>query len=325
MPAFATGNVACYCAANNCAPYNCAVAVPKILLYYAFTPLADPDAIRLWQHTLCDSLGLRGRILISRDGINGTVGGELAAVKKYVRRTREYPAFASMDFTWGEGTGNDFPRLSVRVRDEIVSFGAADELRVDEGGVIGGGTRLSPHELHELVEERGDEVVFLDGRNAFEAAIGRFADAVVPNVTTTREFVAELDSGRFDHLKNAPIVTYCTGGIRCEVLSSLMVRRGFGEVYQLEGGIARYGETFADRGLWQGSMYVFDNRVSVDFSDETAIVGSCSFCRAATNHIHNCAEPRCRAQVVACDGCAGSGTPVPCGAHIAEGVVQGQV
>ena len=195
------------------------MSVPKILLFYRFTPLADPEAVRLWQRDLCESLGLRGRILLSPQGINGTVGGELSAVKKYIRKTREYPPFKDIDFKWSEGTGDDFPRLSVRVRDEIVSFGAPGELRVDEHGVVGGGTRLSPEQLHELAAEK--QLTFFDGRNAIEALIGRFDGAVVPDVATTREFVAELDSGKYDHLKNEPIVTYCTGGIRCEVLSSL--------------------------------------------------------------------------------------------------------
>ena len=297
--------------------YNCPVAVPKILLYYVFTPLADPDAIRLWQQTLCESLGLRGRILISPHGINGTVGGDLDAVKRYLRRTREYPAFARLDAKWSEGTGDDFPRLRVRMRDEIVSFGAPSELRVDETGVLGGGTKVDPEQLHALVDERGDELVFFDGRNAIEAEIGRFRGAVVPEVTNTRDFVAELDSGKYDHLKERPVVTYCTGGVRCEVLSALMVDRGFREVYQLDGGIARYGESYRDRGLWDGSLYVFDNRVSVDFSDGAAVIGRCYRCGAGSNRVRNCSEPGCREQRVACDGCAASDVAVTCDTHAA--------
>jgi len=282
------------------------VAVPKILLFYAFTPLADPEAIRLWQRDLCESLGITGRILLSKDGINGTVGGELADVKKYLRKTREYAPFKTMDVKWSEGEGNDFPRLSVRVRDEIVSFGAPGELEVTEDGVVGGGTRLTPEELHELVERK--EVTFFDGRNAFEAAIGRFDGAVVPDVATTRDFVAELDSGKYDHLKGSPIVTYCTGGIRCEVLSSLMVNRGFGEVYQLDGGIVKYGEKYGDQGLWSGSLYVFDDRKSIDFSADAAVLGSCYACGVATKRMENCTEPTCRVQLVVCDEHASSTT-----------------
>lgn len=287
------------------------MAVPKILLFYVFTPLADPEAVRLWQRDLCESLGLGGRIILSRDGINGTVGGELKAVKKYVRKTREYAPFSTIDFKWSEGRGDDFPRLSVRVRDELVSFGAPGELRVDENGVVGGGTRLSPQELHELVESK--EVTFFDGRNAFEAQIGRFKDAVVPDVANTRDFVAELDSGKYDHLKDQPIVTYCTGGIRCEVLSSLMVNRGFREVYQLDGGIATYGAEYADRGLWEGSLYVFDQRMSVDFSEATTVIGRCSRCSEPTNRMQNCDDLACREQLVVCASCAE--TSVHCLAH----------
>lgn len=274
------------------------MAVPKILLFYVFTPLADPDAIRLWQRDLCRSLGLGGRIIVSEHGINGTVGGELRAVKTYLRTTREYPAFKNLDAKWSEGAGDDFPRLSVRVRDELVSFGAPGELRVDENGVLGGGTKLTPHQLHELVER--EEVVFFDGRNSFEAEIGRFADAVVPPVGNTRDFVAELDSGRYDHLKDKPVVTYCTGGIRCEVLSSLMVSRGFEKVFQLEGGIAKYGETFGDSGLWKGSLYVFDNRMSMDFSSDAEVIGRCYRCGTATKHMQNCSDLACRVQLVVC-------------------------
>ncbi|MHB1171623.1 MAG: oxygen-dependent tRNA uridine(34) hydroxylase TrhO [Lacisediminihabitans sp.] len=305
------------------------MAIPKILLFYVFTPLADPEAIRLWQRDLCESLGLRGRILISKDGLNGTVGGELKAVKRYIRKTREYQPFKNIDFTWSEGTGQskgtsqhggfkhgDFPRLSVKVREELVSFGAPGELRVDANGVVGGGIKLGPEQLHELLESR--EVTFFDGRNSFEAEIGHFADAVVPNVSNTREFVAELDSGRYDHLKDRAVVTYCTGGIRCEVLSALMIERGFGEVYQLEGGIVNYGERYGDTGLWQGSLYVFDNRLAIDFTDDAAVVGRCYRCSAPTSRMQNCSDTACREQLVACTDCSSDGNPVACAAHAAS-------
>lgn len=302
--------------------YTRLVAIPKILLYYVFTPLADPDAVRLWQRDLCESLGLRGRILISSDGLNGTLGGDLPALKRYIRKTRDYPPFKGIDFKWSEGSGVDergqtldFPRLVVKVRAEIVSFGAPGELKVDGAGVVGGGTRLAPAELHDLVAERGDDVVFFDGRNAFEADIGRFRGAVVPDVGTTREFVAELDSGKYDHLKGRPVVTYCTGGIRCEVLSGLMKARGFDEVYQLEGGVVRYGEAYGDDGLWDGSLYVFDQRMSVDFSDHTAVLGRCRSCGDPTNRMVNCRDLACREQLVVCPACVESAAPA-CPAHV---------
>jgi UPF0176 protein len=294
------------------------VTVHKILLFYRFVPLADPEAVRLWQRTLCESLGLTGRIILSKDGINGTVGGELKSVKRYITRMKEFAPFHDIDFKFSEGTGDDFPRLSVRVRDELVSFGAPGELVVDESGVVGGGTRLTPKQLNDLVAEK--EVTFFDGRNRIEAAIGRFADAVVPDVDTTREFVAELDSGKYDHLKNKPVVTYCTGGIRCEVLSSLMRSRGFGEVYQLEGGIARYGEEFGDGGLWKGSLYVFDQRMSVPFTDSAEVISECSVCGTPSTRIENCSDPSCRELFVVCDEHAAG---ISCELHTNESTIGG--
>ena len=285
----------------------------RILLYYRFTPVADPTAVMLWQRTLCESLGLHGRIIISRDGINGTVGGALASVKTYIRRTREYPGFHDMEFKWSAGSAEDFPKLSVKVRDEIVTFGAADDLEVDEHGVVGGGVHLSPPQVNDLVAQRGDEVVFFDGRNAMEAAIGRFRNAVVPDATTTRDFLAELDSGRYDELKDRPVVTYCTGGVRCEVLSKLMVDRGFGEIYQLDGGIVRYGEQFGDAGLWEGSLYVFDRRMHVEFSEDAAQIGHCIHCGEPTNTHRNCINGDCRDMVLICDDCVADPSTAHCG------------
>jgi UPF0176 protein len=285
------------------------------VLYYAFTPLPDPEAVRLWQRALCEKLGLRGRILISADGINGTVGGEIGAVKQYVKATREYPAFKKMDIKWSEGGAEDFPRLSVKVRDEIVSFGAPGELKVDENGVVGGGTHLRPEELHELVETKkqaGEDVVFFDGRNAFEAQIGKFKDAIVPDVATTHDFIKELESGKYDDLKDKPVVTYCTGGVRCEVLSSLMVNRGFQEVYQMKGGIVRYGETFGDAGLWEGSLYVFDKRMHMEFTPEAKTIGECVRCQGATNKFENCSNPSCRNLTLYCTECASNPETLRC-------------
>jgi len=235
-----------------------------VILYYGFTPISDPDAMLLWQKEICQSLGLTGRILISTHGINGTLGGDMAALKKYVSKTRKYPGFKKIAFKWSEGTGNDFPRLSVKVKSELVAFGDPDAIEVDENGVVGGGTHIRPDQLEELVKERGDDVVFFDGRNAFEAEIGKFKGAIVPDVTTSRDFINEIESGKYDHIKDKPVVTYCTGGIRCEILSAVMVKNGFKEVYQIDGGIVKYGNAFGDDGLWEGSLYIFDSRMKMD-------------------------------------------------------------
>jgi UPF0176 protein len=274
----------------------------KILLYYKFTPIKDTVTMKLWQKTLCDSLSLNGRILISSHGINGTVGGEMDDLKAYIKATKDFAGFKDIIFKWSDGGREDFPRMSVKVRDEIVAFDAADELVVDEKGVVGGGVHLKPKQVHELVESR-DDVVFFDGRNAHEAAIGKFKNAVVPDTRTSRDFIRELESGKYDDLKDKPIVTYCTGGIRCEILSSLMKNRGFNEVYQIDGGIVKYGETYGDDGLWEGSLRVFDDRMTIDFSDHAKVVGVCSHCEGLTNNYENCAWANCNDLVLICLHC----------------------
>ena len=298
------------------------MAVAKILLYYVFTPLADPDAIRLWQHTLCESLGLRGRIIVSPHGLNGTVGGELDACKAYVKRTKQYPAFKHIDFKWSEGTGLDesgqsldFPKLTVRARDEIVSFGVPEQLRVGADGVIGGGVHLSPEEVDALVAERED-VVFLDGRNRVEAELGRFEGAVVPEVDNTHHFIEQLDQGAWDHLKDRPIISYCTGGVRCEVLSALMKDRGFNEVYQIDGGIVRYAERFGTSSHWKGALTVFDGREVVTYSDDEPI-SRCHRCQQPVARLQNCSDPACRVRLVTCQECADQAW-IACSEHLQQ-------
>jgi UPF0176 protein len=281
-----------------------AMVNPKIILYYGFAPVADPLALKLWQKTLCDSLNLTGRILVSKHGINGTLGGEQDDLKKYIKATKQFPGFKKIDFKWSEGTGHDFPRLSVKVKSELVAFGRPDEIQVDLDGVVGGGTHLKPYEVDKLVEERGDEVVFFDGRNAYEAKIGKFKNAIVPDVKTTHDFIEEIESGKYDHIKDKPVVTYCTGGVRCEILSVVMKNRGFKEIYQIDGGIVRYGDKFQDSSLWEGSLYTFDGRMAIDFSDETKVIGECEKCGASTKKFYNCNTATCHALILLCKDCA---------------------
>ena len=296
------------------------MSVQKIVLFYVFTPLADPEAVRLWQHALAEGYGLKGRVIISKDGINATLGGDIDDVKKYVRITKSYEPFKKADIKWSTGQGDDFPRLSVKVRPELVTFTTPDEIKVDADGVIGGGEHLKLGALHQLIEERGDDVVFFDGRNAMEAEIGRFRGAIVPDVETTRDFIDEIESGKYDEYKTRPVVTYCTGGIRCEVLSVLMKNRGFNEVYQLDGGIVRYGETYGNSGLWDGSLYVFDKRMHMEFGSGAESLGSCLECGKRTPKFVNCANENCRQQFLRCEDCTSAGLHPTCGSCVSVGM-----
>jgi len=211
-------------------------------------------------------------------------------------------------FKWSEGAGDDFPKLSVKVRDEIVAFKAVDEIKVDENGIVGGGKHLSPQAVNDLVEKHGDEVVFFDGRNAYEAAVGKFKDAVIPDIDTTRDFKEELNDPKYDELKKKKVITYCTGGIRCEVLSVLMKNRGFEDVYQIDGGIVKYGEKYGDNGYWDGSLYVFDKRMGTKFSDKAKDIGECIHCKGKTSNFENCANKSCNKLILICQKCYSNNT-----------------
>ncbi len=276
----------------------------KILLYYKFTPISDPEAVKLWQKSLCDSLNLKGRILVSRHGINGTVGGEIDDLKAYVKSTKQYPGFKDTVFKWSDGSRDDFPRMSVKNRRELVGFkNSDDEFDVDMDGVIDGGRHIKPREVNEMIEKYGDDVVFFDGRNAHEALIGKFKNAVVPDTRTSRDFIAELESQKYDDIKDKKVITYCTGGVRCEVISAMMKKRGFKDVYQIDGGIVKYGEAYGDDGLWEGSLRVFDKRMTVDFSDHTKTIGECVHCSSKTSNFENCLNPECNELVLICEDC----------------------
>jgi UPF0176 protein len=275
----------------------------KILLYYKFTPVKDPEMLKLWQKTLCDSLHLRGRILVSAQGINGTVGGDVDDLKAYVKKTKEFPGFKDILWKWSEGGRESFPRMSVKVKNELVAFETWDEIQVDEKGVVGTGPHLKPHQVNEMVEKYGDDVVFFDGRNQYEAAVGRFKNAVVPDTRTSRDFKRELESGKYDDLKDKKVISYCTGGVRCELLSAMMKQRGFNDVYQIDGGIVKYGEAYGDDGLWEGQLYVFDGRMGMDFSDHAKVIGQCIHCANKTSNYENCANPACNDLVLICETC----------------------
>jgi UPF0176 protein len=274
----------------------------KIILYYKFVPIADPETVMFWQRTLCEAHGLKGRILISPHGINGTLGGDLKSLKHYVKQMNLHPRFKDITYKWSDGGASHFPKLKVKVKPEIVAFDAADELVVSERGIENGGKHLKPAALHALMEKRGDEVIFYDGRNMYEAQIGRFKNTIIPNVATSRDFIQDIETGEISRYKDRPIVTYCTGGIRCEILSVLMRNRGYKEVYQLDGGIVKYGETYGDDGYWEGKLFVFDDRMQIGFSDKAKDIARCERCGDHTSAQINSTNIRRKLHVV-CEAC----------------------
>ena len=275
----------------------------KVILYYKFTPLSDPEMTMRWQRELCTRLNLKGRIIVSKHGINGTLGGDIKDLKQYKKEMNASGTFRGIQYKWSDGTGDEFPRLSVKVRPELVAFNAADDIEVDEKGVKNGGKHIKPDALHKLLEEEGDDVVFFDGRNAYEAQVGKFKNAVVPETKTTHDFKKEIASDKYNDIKDKPVVTYCTGGIRCEILSALMKKEGFKEVYQMDGGIVKYGEKYKDDGYWEGNLYIFDDRQTHKFSDKAKDIGECVHCKGKTSNFENCSNMQCNRLVLVCKKC----------------------
>jgi len=272
----------------------------KIILYYKFVPIPDTESVLFWQKALCEKLGLKGRILISGKGLNGTLGGDIKALKAYKKAMNEHSLFGDIEYKWSDGSADDFPKLSIKVRSETVTLGW--EPKVSKKGVLGGGKHLKPAAVHKLVQERGGDVVFFDGRNKYEASIGKFKNAVVPNVNTFKEYLNELDKPEYNEIKKKPVVTYCTGGIRCETLSALMKEKGFEEVYQMDGGIVKYGEKYKDEGFWEGKLFVFDKRMKLGFSDKAKDIAICEKCGQKTSNQINSTNIRRRLHIV-CEAC----------------------
>lgn len=275
----------------------------KVILYYKFVPVSDTNITMRWQRELCNRSNLKGRIIISPHGINGTLGGNIEDLREYKREMNRSVTFKNIVYKWSDGTGAEFPKLSIKVREELVAFGATDELVVSERGVENGGIHLKPEEVHKLVQERGDDVIFFDGRNAYEAQVGKFKNALIPEVETTPDFLKELEDPKYSAIKERPIVIYCTGGIRCEILSVLMKNRGFKEVYQMDGGIVKYGEKYGNEGLWEGTLYIFDGRMNHVFSSSAKDIGECVHCSGKTSRFINCADKSCNKLKLVCEGC----------------------
>lgn len=272
------------------------LAMEKIILYYKFVPVSDPETVKFWQRNLCERLNLKGRIIVSEQGINGTLGGGIKELKQYTREMNQHPLFKRIQYKWSDGRRDDFPRLSVKVRPELVTL-APDE----KFDVFNSTKGLKPAQWHKYIEENPD-VLILDARNQYESQIGAFKgrNVVKPKINAFREIKPELEKLP----KDKPVLTYCTGDIRCEYLSAYMKHKGFKEVYHLDGGIVKYGQKFKDKGHWEGKCFVFDGRLNIAFSEEAADIGNCIHCDNRTSNHENCANVSCNLFALVCKNCS---------------------
>lgn len=271
----------------------------QILLYYKYTNIEDPQAFRLEHLSLCETLGLFGRIIVASEGINGTVSGTRRATDAYMKLMHDDDRFRDTVFKIDASDSHAFTRLSVRHKREIVHLGLHDDIdpRLETG------QRLSASAFHDMLTE--DDVVVIDGRNDYEYEIGHFRNAIRPDVKTFREFPSWIEAHK-DEFVGKRVLTYCTGGIRCEKLSGYLVRQGLPDVYQLDGGIVTYAKDPDVRGhLFDGKCYVFDERIAVrvNHTAEDVIVSHCIHCGEASDRYINCGFYECHQQHVCCESC----------------------
>ena len=253
-----------------------------VILFYKYVPIADPEAFATEQRALCVRLGLKGRVLIATEGINGTLAGAPEAVDEYTAALHADARFSDVGFKVSGGDENTFPKLVVKVRREIVTLGAGALTANQEN-------QLAPAEWKQMIENDPD-VVLLDVRNRFESDAGRFEGAVVCDIENFRDLPRYIE--KLEPLKEKKVLMYCTGGIRCEKASALLRSRGFRDVYQLHGGIVTYQEQFGNE-HWQGECFVFDQRMTVRVDDGLVQIGRCAHSGRVSSRFVNCLHDPC--------------------------------
>ena len=246
---------------------------------------------------ICEALSLKGRIILAEEGINGTLEGKTESTEKFLELFLADRRFKNIDVKKSEGTGNAFPKLSIKVRDEIVStkFPKTIDPRKKTA------TYIKPEELRAWYEKDKDFVV-IDMRNSYEIKSGFFEKTVDPGLLASRDLPSVVEKLRIHQDKT--IITTCTGGIRCEKMSAYLLDQGFSDVYQLHGGMHSYMEKYPGKNF-KGTLYTFDNRKVMDFGGEREIVGACTDCATPTEEYYDLLlENGEEGQVLLCSSCA---------------------
>ncbi len=267
----------------------------RVLLFYKYITFPDPEKFCMEHLLFCQQNNILGRVWIAHEGINGTVSGLSEDIEKYKSEIRKYPEFSDIWFKEDLNDAHAFNKIHVRVKKEIVnaSFGEVDLSKTAK--------RLKPEELNKFYES-GKEFIIVDARNDYESRIGKFKNAITPVMNTFREWTEVAEE--LKPYKDKTIVTYCTGGIRCEKASAYLVEKGFKDVYQMDGGIWNYINQFPDK-YWEGSVFVFDERriVTPNTNEEIKHIGKCYYCGSLSSYYINCHNQDCDKLLITCYEC----------------------
>lgn len=269
----------------------------KVLLFYKYVTIKNAPELMVYFRGVCEALSLKGRIIIAEEGINGTLEGKTDSTEKFLEIFLADRRFKNIDVKKSEGMGNAFPKLSIKVRDEIVStkFPKSIDPRKKTG------KPLKAEEFHSWYES-GKDFVVIDMRNSYEIKSGHFEKTIDPGLVASRDLPNVIEKLRIHQDKT--IVTTCTGGVRCEKMSAYLLKEGFKDVYQLHNGMHSYMEKYPGK-HFKGTLYTFDNRKVMDFGREREVIGKCEDCTAATEDYYDLlGENKEETQVLLCPACA---------------------
>lgn len=266
----------------------------SILLYYCYAAIDNPEVYREEHHLFCVENNIRGRIILSDEGLNGTVSGLVKDCEKYMVYIHADPRFEKTEFKIDSFDTHAFSKIHVRYKPEIVHSSLS---HLDPN--VKTGKHLAPKEFKALKDQ--EDVVILDVRSNYEHELGRFKNAITLDIDNFRDFPEKVKE--LEHLKNKKVLTYCTGGIKCEKASAFLLEQGFEDVYQLHGGIINYGMEAGGEDF-EGKCYVFDNRIGVQVNTvNPTIISTCHICGRKSDRMVNCANPTCNDHLAICENC----------------------
>lgn len=274
---------------------NSAMNKYKVISFYKYVDVDDPESLAKEHLAWCVENGIKGKVYLAKEGINGSVFGDEGTTDKYKEQLKSYKIFSDI---WFKETLTDeiaFAKMHVRVKAEIVNSGLMNT-KLENTAPI-----LTPEQLLKFYEENKDFII-VDARNWYESKIGKFKNAITPEITHFREWPAVVES--LKEYKDKTIVTYCTGGIRCEKASAYMREQGFKNVYQIDGGILNFVLKYPDT-YWEGGMFVFDDRrvFEPNTKEELKYTSNCHFCGKPTSYHINCHNLDCDKIIVCCHEC----------------------
>ncbi len=263
-----------------------------IILFYKFVDIENPAGLKDKHLDFCKKLGVKGKVILANEGINGSISGTKEQIDLYKDNLTKDKRFEDIEFKEETGIIDPFNKMLVRVKKEII--------RLDKNiDIKNTGKHISPKEFLQLAQDK--DVVILDTRNDYESKAGKFKNAVLSNISTFREFPNFVDNLNLP--KDTPIVTYCTGGIRCEKASAYMIQQGFSNVSQIHGGIINFCQQLPNT-LWEGKCFVFDDRLTSDISqDKNKVLNSCTHCKTECDIYRNCKLKSCNKLIFICQNC----------------------